>query len=119
MEFAPSAYRRTRVQTTRDVETTLEATANLTDIGIDLLRANPSVLPTLRMATCPPLAVDRLIGLAGVPSNLVRVMERNERLPPRMARQEADMALGRIAAVIQKMADPDILGLAGTGGLTY
>ena len=110
LEFAPSAYRRTRVQTTRDVETTLEATANLTDIGIDLLRANPSVLPTLRMATCPPLAVDRLIGLAGVPSNLVRVMERNERLPPRMARQEADMALGAIAAVIQNMADPDILG---------
>ena len=56
LEFAPDAYRTTRVQTTRDVEATLEATANLTDIGITLLRRNPGVLPTLRMATCPPLA---------------------------------------------------------------
>ena len=69
LRFAPDAYRTTRVQTTSDVEPTLKATRNLTDIGVTLLRANPGVLPTLRMATCPPLAVDRLIGLAGVPPN--------------------------------------------------
>ena len=109
LRFAPDAYRTTRVQTTSDVEETLEATANLTNVGVELLRSNPGVLPTLRMATCPPLAVDRLIGLAGVPSNLVRVMEKDGRLPPRMHRQEADAALGKIAAIIQRMADPDIL----------
>ena len=109
LRFAPDAYRRTRIQTTSDVEATLEATANLTDIGVALLRANPSVLPTLRMATCPPLAVDRLIGLAGVSSNLVKVMEKDEKLPVRMPRQQADTALGKIAGVIQRMADPDIL----------
>lgn len=81
LEFAPDAYRTTRVQTTSDVEATLETTENLTDIGVALLRANPGVLPTLRMATCPPLAVDRLIGLAGVPQNLVKVMEKDKRLP--------------------------------------
>lgn len=108
LEFAPTAYRRTRVQTTRDVEATLEATANLTDIGIALLRSRPGVLPTLRMATCPPLAVDRLIGLAGVRPNLVRVMEKDERLPARMSRQEADVSLEKISSVIQRMADPDI-----------
>ena len=74
--FAPEAYRTTRFQTTIDVKTTLEATENLTDIDVELLRANPGILPTLRMATCPPLAVDRLIGLAGVPANLVKVMEK-------------------------------------------
>ena len=109
LEFAPAAYRKTRVQTTSDVEATLKATANLTDIGVALLRAKPGVLPTLRMATCPPLAVDRLIGLAGVPPNLVKVMEKDERLPLRMSRQDADRALGKIAAIIQRMADPDIL----------
>ena len=109
LRFAPDAYRTTRVETTNDVEETLKATANLTNIGVALLRSNPGVLPTLRMGTCPPLAVDRLIGLAGVPSNLVKVMEKDGRLPPRMSRQRADMALGKIAAVIQKMADPDIL----------
>ena len=109
LRFAPEAYRRMRVETTLEVEATLVTTANLTDIGIQLLRSNPSVLPSLRMATCPPLAVDRLIGLAGVPRNLVKVMERDGRLPPRMPLQQADTALGRIADVIQNMADPDIL----------
>ena len=109
LRFAPDAYRTTRVQTTSDVEETLNATANLTNIGVELLRRNPGVLPTLRMATCPPLAVDRLIGLAGVPSNLVKVMEKDGRLPPRMPRQRADTALGKIADIIQRMADPDIL----------
>ena len=109
MPLTPTAYRATRVQTTSDVEATLKATENLTNIGVALLRTNPGVLPTLRMATCPPLAVDRLIGLAGVPPNLVKVMEKDARLPPRMRRQEADIALSRIAGIIQRMADPDIL----------
>lgn len=109
LRFAPDAYRTTRVQTTSDVEETLKATANLTNIGVALLRSNPGVLPTLRMATCPPIAVDRLIGLAGVPANLVRTMERDGKLPPRMTRQRADVALGKIADIIHRMADPDIL----------
>ena len=109
IRFAPEAYRTTRFQTTIDVKATLEATENLTDIDVELLRANPSVLPTLRMATCPPLAMDRLIGLAGVPANLVKVMEKEGKLPRRMSRQEVDSALGKVAAVIQKMADKDIL----------
>ena len=61
------------------------------------------------MATCPPLAVDRLSGLAGVTSKLVKVMEKDERLPPRMSQQETDSALGRVVAIIQRMADKDIL----------
>ena len=109
IRFAPEAYRTTRFQTTIDVRATLEATENLTDIDVELLRTNPSILPTLRMATCPPLAVDRLIGLAGVPANLVKVMEKDGKLPPRMSRQEVDSALGKVAAVIQEMADKDIL----------
>ena len=116
LEFAPDAYRRTRVQTTSDVEATLEATANLTNIGVALLRANPGVLPTLRMATCPPLAVDRLIGLAGVSRNLVKVMEKDKKLPLRMSRERADVALEKITAVIQRMADPDILVWLERGG---
>ena len=108
LRFAPNAYRETRIETTRDVEATLNATQNLTDIGVALLQANPGVLPTLRMATCPPLAVDRLIGLAGVPANLVKVMEKDQKMPSRMSQQEADSALGKISTTIQRMADPDI-----------
>ena len=108
MRFAPKAYRTTRVQTTKDVEATLKSTKNLTNVGVELLRANPSVLPSLRMSTCPPLAVDRLIGLAGVSGNLVKVMEKDNRLPPRMPRREIDKDLEKIGKIIEKMADPDV-----------
>ena len=108
LRFAPDAYRTTRVQTTKDVEKTLKATDNLTNIGVALLRMNPSVLPTLRMSTCPPLAVDRLIGLAGVSGNLVSVMEKKGKLPPRMPRYALEEDLKKIGNIIVKMADPDI-----------
>ena len=109
LRFAPEAYRNTRIQTTKDVEATLKATRNLTDISVSLLRDKPSILPTLRMAACPPLARDRLIGLAGVPKNLVKVMEKDKKLPPRLSRQKTDDALEKVATIFQKMADKDIL----------
>ncbi len=108
MRFAPKAYRMTRVQTTKDVEATLKATNNLRDIGVQLLKANPDVLPTLRMSACPPLAVDRLIGFTGVSKNLVKVMEKKGKLPLRMKRRDLDSDLEKIGKTIEKMADPDI-----------
>lgn len=110
MRFAPEAYRTTRVRTTQDVEQTLKATKNLMDIGVDMLKENPAALPTLRMATCPPLAVDRLIGLAGVSPNLVKVMEKKGTLPPRMAEGALNADLVKIGQIIGKMVDPDIFG---------
>ena len=95
IRFAPEAYRATRVKTTKDVEATLKATNNLRDVGVEMLKANPSVLPTLRLSACPPLAVDRLIGLAGVSKNLVKVMEKKGKLPPRMPRRDLDSNLRR------------------------
>jgi len=108
LTFAPEAFRSTRMQTTRDVEDTLKATRNLTDISPTLLKTNPSVLPTLRMSTCPPLAVDRLVGLAGVSRHLVSVMEKHGRLPLRMPTKALDEQLRKIGAIIERMADPDI-----------
>ena len=116
LRFAPQAYRMTRARTTEDVETTLQATDNLRDVGVALLKANPAVLPTLRMATCPPLAVDRLIGLAGVSKNLVRVMEKHGKLPARMPVHELDGDLGKIGETIKMMADPDIFVWLGRVG---
>ena len=108
MAFAPLAFRTTRIRSTEDVETALQATANLTNIQPAMLRNHPEFLPTLRMSTCPPLAVDRLIGLAGVSSSMVKRMEDERKLPVRMATDEIDAELGKIGAVIEKMADPDI-----------
>ena len=108
MKFAPQAFRTTRVQTTKDVVAALHATDNITNIQPVLIRKHPEILPTLRMSTCPPLAVDRLIGLACVPTNLVKCMELEKKLPARMKAAEVDLQLAKIAIIIEKLADPDI-----------
>lgn len=108
MEFAPVAFRATRIQTTADVETALRLTGKMTNIQPFVLREHPEILPTLRMATCPPLAVDRLIGLAGIPSSMVKRMEEKKELPVRLAEISLEQELAKISAIIEKMADPDI-----------
>lgn len=113
MRFAPQAFRATRVQATKDVEGALRASGNLTDINPTLLKQHPEILPTLRMSTCPPLAVDRLIGLAGVSANLVKCMELEQRLPVRMAPAKLNAELTKLGTIIKKMADPDIFSWLG------
>ncbi len=108
MKFAPKAFRETRIQTTKAVIAALHSTENLTNIQPATMRMHPEILPTLRMSTCPPLAVDRLIGLSGVSTKLVKRIELEKKLPPRMSAADADAELARIAAIIEKMADPDI-----------
>ena len=108
MKFAPQAFRTTRIQTTKDVEAALDATANMTDIQPATIREHPEILPTLRMSTCPPLAVDRLIGLSGVSPNHVKSIELERKLPSRLEVAQVDLQLSKIAAIIEKMADPDI-----------
>jgi hypothetical protein len=110
MEFAPKAFRETRISTAIRVEQALIATSNLIEISPELLKKHPEVLPILRMSTCPPIARDRLIGLAGVSKNLVGSMEdsSNPRIPPRIADEKLDNDLKRICDTIKKMADPDI-----------
>ena len=108
MKFAPTAFRSTRIQTTKNVEAALRATGNLTDIKPALLRKHPEILPTLRMSTCPPIAVDRLIGLARVSPTFVKSMELNQRLPMRMSTADADVQLAKIGDIIERMVDPDI-----------
>ncbi len=108
MKFAPHAFRTTRIQTTKDVEAALHSTGNITNIQPAIIREHPEILPTLRMSTCPPLAVDRLIGLAGVSTSLVKRMESEKKLPLRMSATAIDAELTKIAAIIEKMADPDI-----------
>ena len=113
MKFAPRAFRTTRIQTTMDVESTLGSTGNMANIRPIIMRQRPEILPTLRMSTCPPLAVDRLIGLAGVPNNFVKSMEVEKKLPPRMVPSDIDRNLNKIARIIRKMVDPDIFTWIG------
>lgn len=110
MDFAPKAFRETRVNTAASVERALKDTRFLMDISVAVLRRHPEVLPILRMATCPPIARDRLVGLAGVSKSLVMNMEdpENPRISPRIDEVRLRTELSKIANTILKMADPDI-----------
>ena len=110
MDFAPKAFRETRVSTAKTVEKALKETNYLNTISPTILQKHPEVLPILRMSTCPPIARDRLVGLAGVSKSLVQNMEdsKNPHISPRMHKAELITELQRISDIIIKMADPDI-----------
>lgn len=110
MDFAPKAFRETRVSTAKSVEKALKETNYLNNVSPATLQMYPEVLPILRMSTCPPIARDRLVGLAGVSKSLVQNMEdsENPHISPRMQKAKLDTELQRISDIIIKMADPDI-----------
>ncbi len=108
IKFAPGVYRETRAEAVGRVKRALELTANLTDVGPELLKANPEVLPILRMATAPPLARDRLIGLAGVSPGLAKSMESGKKLSARTAGEGLDESLRKMSGLIERLADRDI-----------
>lgn len=107
MEFAPQAFRSTRVKATEHVKAALIATHDLRNLDAATLRANPSALPTLRMCTAPPLAVDRLVGLASASKSLIGSMEEGK-LAARMKAELLDENLGKVCRVLTKLLDRDI-----------
>ena len=107
MRFAPEAFLSTRVTTIESVKTALLATDDLRNIDAVTLKDNPSALSTLRMCTAPPLAVDRLIGLANANKNLVSRMEEGK-LPIGMKSAELNTELAKICHIISKLLDRDI-----------
>ncbi len=108
IQFAPKAYRDTRLETTKQVEMALEQTSYLANITPTVLRQNPTVLPMLRMSTAPPIARDRLIGLAKVSAGLIKSMEITRQLPVRINSFILDAELQKIAIIITQLADRDI-----------
>lgn len=112
LRFAPVTYRKQRVLRTKEVVESLQKTANLTRITPEILKESPAVLPMLRMVTAPPLARDRLMGLAYANKSLIESMEGKKdkapRLPSKMARSKLDEELGRICDVISELADRDL-----------
>jgi len=107
MRFAPEAFRSSRVKTTEHVKAAMLATNDLRNINAATLKDNPSALSTLRMCPAPPLAVDRLIGLADASKNLVGRME-DGKLPVRMSATDLNVELTKLCRIISKLLDRDI-----------
>lgn len=107
LQFAPKAFRATRLKTTENVKAAVLATRDLRNIDCATLHTNPGSLPTLRMCTAPPLAVDRLIGLAGANKSLIGSMEEGK-LASRMKAELLEENLTKVCRVLTKLLDRDI-----------
>jgi hypothetical protein len=107
IKFAPKAYRNTRKKAIESVEQGLTLTKDLTTIKTAVIKANPGILPTLRMATCPPLARDRLIGLADSTRNFVGCLEEGK-LPQLLSPELLEEHLRKITRILSRMLDVDI-----------
>lgn len=107
MRFAPKAFRWTRVKTTEHVKAALLAPRDLRSLDAATLKAKPGTLPTLRMCTAPPLAVDRLIDLADASKNLVGRMEEGK-LQTKLMDQALEAELSELCRILSKLLDRDI-----------
>jgi len=118
LRFAPETYRQQRRRTTKTVADALKQTTYLRDITSTVLTEQPGALSILRMVCAPPLARDRLVGLAQVNKNLVMTMEgkpgKPPRIPPRMDEDDLQEQLQRICETITELADRDLFPWLGT-----
>ncbi len=108
LDFAPSTYINARQKSIDKVEKTFQITECLSSLSIDLLKSIPEAISILRMATTPPLARDRLIGLADIPKSLISTMEEGK-LPRRMSVEDLESALKRIITVVNRLYDIDMM----------
>ena len=108
LRFAPSTYVNARQDAINKVEDAFQKTDCFNNLSIDILKSMPATITTLRMATTPPLARDRLTGLADVPRTFVKGMEEGK-LPPRTPEELVDEYLMRIVEVVKKLLAKDLM----------
>jgi hypothetical protein len=107
LEFAPKAFRAERARAIQPVDQAFRASSNLTILTPDVLRRNPGIVETLRMCCCPPIARERLSGLAGVNLSFVKTLEGGS-LPPRMMALDLTTNLGKVLTVLRQLLDEDL-----------
>ncbi len=106
LHFAPPSFRRSREEAAKKVEEAFSWTNNCCHIDTEALMAHPAVMAVARQLTCPPLARDRLAGLAHIDSSfLKRCEEGNGKALPESCRPKLQAAL----SVISTMLDTDIM----------
>lgn len=111
MDFAPQAYQAARGDCFAAVEDLFKQSNNLKGLSSPVLVNNPSLLATLRMLCAPPLARERLSGLANMPKSRVEAMEEG-RLPGRGRRQQQafiQTQLPKLVEIIDRLLDRQLV----------
>jgi len=82
LNFAPETYINARKDAINKVESAFQKTECFNSLSIHMLKNAPESITILRLSTTPPLARDRLVGLANISKNLIEKMEEG-RFPPK------------------------------------
>ena len=106
LNFAPTTYTNERKRAMEQVGLSIRLTDNLQFTSMHL-KEHPEFITILRMATTPPIARDRLIGLSEVKPSFVRAMEEG-RFLQRLSEQEKEARLNRIVKVLEKLLDLEL-----------
>ena len=106
LDFAPETYLRERASSIARVRKAMQVTGGFR-ITQDTLLQHPEYVTILRMATVPPLARDRLIGLTGVKKAFVTSLEAGV-LPKKMSVDDIARELDKIVLVVNKLLDVEL-----------
>ena len=99
LRFAPTAFQSERSAATAGVLAAFAQTTDLGDLSEPAVRTDTRVFAALQMCCAPPIARDRLAGLAGVNTGTVKTLE-SGRLP-----RGGGPAVAKLVAVIQPLLD--------------
>ncbi|MBQ6955506.1 MAG: XamI family restriction endonuclease [Bacteroidales bacterium] len=108
MNFAPATYIEARSNAIERVDEMLQATDSFNQLSVQSLKDMPDSLAILRMSTTPPIARDRLAGLAGVSRVFVKSMESGQ-LPPRMQENMLQSSIAKILEIVNRLLDREIM----------
>ena len=108
LNFAPDTYINARLEAINKVESAFQKNECFNNLSIEMLKSAPETITILRLATTPPLARDRLVGLADVPKSLIKTLEEGK-LPQKMSQEMLDGMLGSIIDIINRLLDTDIM----------
>lgn len=112
LRFAPLTYREQRKVKKDEVERAFVVTEYLRKLTIEVMVKHPEILSVLRMCAAPPIAQDRLAGLAYSKKSLIATMEgdggRSPSLPAKMTDSEREAQLAKLLDVFNEMMDVDI-----------
>lgn len=106
LRFAPPSFRTARATAAEKVSAAFRLTNNCRSLDAATLSEHPSVLGVVRQLTCPPLARDRLAGLAGVDSAFLKRCEESQ---DKALRPQDGSKLGAVLSVVSKMLDTDVM----------
>lgn len=105
--YAPSTYQSARGECIEGVQRLLDGTDYLRSLDEQYLWNNPEDLAIARMFCAPPIARERLAGLAQVSKTIVQSMEKGN-VPRGRSRAQRQEAISRIIPVLKHLTDTQL-----------